>query len=171
MNKLTVLYKIRNNLLCIKENGYLERADSRTRDASLNYQLKSAKTELFKHSFFINTPKIWNKLPSVMTRTCVCEQKHTMKLSVTNIRLILNNVSSNATDMKSGLDIGYVPAGTHAFLRLSGQFGPLQLIFHWPEGPVDFFFFFSASYAAIIFTGNRQNSEGNVNSYLFFRYI
>ena len=29
-------------------------------------------------------------------------------------------------------------------------------------------FFFSASYAAIIFTGNRQNSEGNVNSYLFF---
>ena len=70
----------------------------------------------------------------------------------------------------AGLDIGYVPAGSHAFLRLSGQFGPLQLIFHWPEGPVDFFFF-SASYAAIIFTGNRQNSEGNVNSYLFFRYI
>ena len=30
------------------------------------------------------------------------------------------------------------------------------------------FFFFSASYVAIIFTGNRQNSEGNVNSYLFF---
>ena len=73
----------------------------------------------------------------------------------------------------SGLDIGYVPAGSHAFLRLSGQFGPLQLIFPWPLGPVDFFFFFffSASYAAIIFTGNRQNSEGNVNSYLFFRYI
>ena len=75
----------------------------------------------------------------------------------------------------TGLDIGYVPAGLHAFLRLLGQFGPLQLIFHWPEGPVDFilfyFFFFSASYAAIIFTGNRQNSEGNVNSYLFFRYI
>ena len=33
---------------------------------------------------------------------------------------------------------------------------------------VFFLFFFSASYAAIIFTGNRQNSEGNVNSYLFF---
>ena len=32
-------------------------------------------------------------------------------------------------------------------------------------------FFFSASYAAIIFTGNRQNSEGNVNSYLFSLYI
>ena len=43
---------------------------------------------------------------------------------------------------KSGLDIGYVPAGSHAFLRMSGQFGPPQFIFHWPEGPVDFFFFF-----------------------------
>ena len=42
-----LLYKIRNNLLCIKENGYLERADSRTCDASRNYKLKSAKTELF----------------------------------------------------------------------------------------------------------------------------
>ena len=61
MNKLTVLYKIWNNRLCIKENGYVERADSRTRDASRNYKLKSAKTELFKHSFFNNTPKIWNK--------------------------------------------------------------------------------------------------------------
>ena len=60
----------------------------------------------------------------------------------------------------SGLDIGYVPAVPHAFLRLSGQFGPPQFIFQ--------FFFFSASYAAIIFTGNRQNSEGNAISYLFF---
>ena len=68
MNKLTVLYKIRNNLLCrpIKENGYLERADSRNRDASRNYKLTSAKIELFKHSFVINTPNIWNKLPSVI---------------------------------------------------------------------------------------------------------
>ena len=57
----------------------------------------------------------------------------------------------------AGLDIGYVPAGSHAFLRLSGQFEPPQFVL-----------FFSASYAAIIFTGNRQNSEGNVNSYLFF---
>ena len=50
----------------LKENGYLERADSRTRDASSNYKLKSAKSELYKHSICINTPKIWNKLPSVI---------------------------------------------------------------------------------------------------------
>ena len=42
----------------------------------------------------------------------------------------------------SGLDIGYVPAGPDAFFRWSGQFGPQQLIFYWPAGPVDFFFFF-----------------------------
>ena len=55
MNKLTLLYKIRDrpNLLCINENGYIERADSRTRDASRNYKLKSATAELYKHSFFI----------------------------------------------------------------------------------------------------------------------
>ncbi len=35
---LTLLYKIRNNLLRIKENGYLETADSRTRDANRNYK-------------------------------------------------------------------------------------------------------------------------------------
>ena len=74
--------------------------------------------------------------------------------------------------MITGLDIGYVHAGPNAFLRLSGQFGPPQFIFHWPEGQCFFKYFlnyfFSASYAAIIFTGNRQNSEDNVNSYLFF---
>ena len=37
---------------------------------------------------------------------------------------------------KSGLDIGYVPAGPCAFFRLSGQFGPQQFIFCWPAGPV-----------------------------------
>ena len=45
---------------------HLERADSRIRDASRNYKIKSAKTELFKHYFFINTSKIRNKLPSVI---------------------------------------------------------------------------------------------------------
>ena len=46
--RIVLLFKIRNrpNLLCIKENGYLERADSRTRDASRNYKLKSAKTAI-----------------------------------------------------------------------------------------------------------------------------
>ena len=74
MNKLTLLYKMRNNLLYIKENGYIERADSRTRDYSRNYKLKSDKPDIFKHSFCINTPKIWNNLPSVIKDTQSLEQ-------------------------------------------------------------------------------------------------
>ena len=65
MTKLTLLYKIRNNLICIKENGYLERADSRTRDASRNYKLKSDKIAI-KALVVINTPKIWYNVPSVI---------------------------------------------------------------------------------------------------------
>ena len=45
----------------------------------------------------------------------------------------------------AGLDIGYVPAGPHAFFRSSGQFGP-QFNLCWPAGPVAFnrgFFSFS----------------------------
>ena len=87
MNKLTLLYKIRNNLLCIKENGCLERADSRTRDASRNYELKSAKTELFKHSFFINTPKIWNNLQSVIKDTPLEHQNPVGVLQHVQLRL------------------------------------------------------------------------------------
>ena len=46
--------------------------------------------------------------------------------------------------LKAGLDIGYVPAGSDAFFRSSGQFGPQQLNLCWPAGPVAFdrFFFF-----------------------------
>ena len=58
----------------------------------------------------------------------------------------------------AGLDVG-----PHAFLRLSGQFGPPQFIFH-----CFFFFFLVLHMPPLFFTGNRQNSEGNVNSYLFF---
>ena len=53
---------------------YLERADSRTSDASRNSKLKSDKTELFKHSFFINTPKIWNNFQTVIKDTQSLEQ-------------------------------------------------------------------------------------------------
>ena len=42
----------------------IERADSRTRDASRNYSQNR-----FNHSFFINTPNIWKNLPSVIKDT------------------------------------------------------------------------------------------------------
>ena len=59
------------------------------------------------------------------------------------------------SDVVTGLDIGYVPLAECLFEAV----GPVR---------ATTMFFFSASYAAIIFPGDRQNSEGNVNSYLFF---
>ena len=44
-----------------------------------------------------------------------------MRLEVNKIRIL--------SWMCAGLDIGYVPAGPHAFLRLSGQFGPPPVFF------------------------------------------
>ena len=63
----------------------------------------------------------------------------------------------NQINKSSGLDIGYVPAGPHAFFRSSGQFGPQQLILWWPAGPVAFrwvenvytSFFVDVSHAAV----------------------
>ena len=54
----------------------------------------------------------------------------------------LDDEKCRSFTVTAGLDIGYVPAGAHAFFRLSGQFGPPQFIFHWPEGPVVVVFFF-----------------------------
>ena len=77
-------------------------------------------------------------------------------------------VRFNIIRMNAGLDIGYVPAGPHAFLRLSGLSSGHHNLFSTGPRVLIFFFFFSASYSAIIFTGNRQNSEDNINSYFFF---
>ena len=46
--------------------------------------------------------------------------------------------SPEKSSLHTGLDIGYVPAGPHAFFRSSGQFGPQQFILCWPAGPVSF---------------------------------
>ena len=69
-------------------------------------------------------------------------RKSVNKKSKMSLRYMLVLAPKHLQYTVAGLDIGYVPAGSHAFLRLSGQFGPPQFIFHWPEGPVFFFFFF-----------------------------
>ena len=51
----------------------------------------------------------------------------------------------------------------HAYLRLSGHH---NLFSTGPRGQC--FFFLVLRMPPLFFTGNRQNSEGNVNSYLFF---
>ena len=49
-----------------------------------------------------------------------------------------NDITDAELGLETGLDIGYVPAGPHAFFRSSGQFGPQQLILCWPARPVAF---------------------------------
>ena len=67
----------------------------------------------------------------------------------------------------AGLDIGYICARWAACLFEA--VGPVRATtIYFPLARGASVFFFSASYAAIIFTGNRQNSEGNVNSLSFF---
>ena len=69
----------------------------------------------------------------------------------------------------AGLDIGYVPAGPDAFFTWSGQFGPQQLIFYWPAGPVDyiyiyiflfFFYFFYIFFLGLPFIFEEKCYEG-----------
>ena len=61
----------------------------------------------------------------------------------------------------AGLDIGYVPAGPDAFFRWSGQFGPQQLIFYWPAGPVDFFIYFFCFFLALPFIFEKCYEGGS----------
>ena len=78
----------------------------------------------------------------------------------------------------AGLDIGYVPAGPHAFFRSSGQFGPQQFILCWPAGPVAFrsvenactsFFLLTCAASDIFFRGthNVRNNFGSIFNYIF----
>ena len=70
------------------------------------------------------------------------------------------------------LTLAMCPHVPHAFLRLSGQFGPPKFIFHWPEGPVGFLFlFFSISYAAIILLGIGKTRKATLIPTYFSLYI
>ena len=69
------------------------------------------------------------------------------------------------------LTLAMCPLSRIPFWGCRASSGHHNLFSTGPSGQWFIFYFFSASYAAIIFTGNRQNSEGNVNSYLFFVII
>ena len=74
MNKLTLLFKIRNNLLCIKENGYLERADSYTRDG---YLVKNVYMTLIKKSANGKVLSVTVKKIVSSVKTNACYKSHT----------------------------------------------------------------------------------------------
>ena len=71
----------------------------------------------------------------------------------------------------AGLDIGYVPAGPHAFLRLSGQFRPPEFIFHWPKGPVFFNFFLVLRMPPLFLLGIGKTRKATLIRSYFSLYI
>ena len=65
--RLTMMYKIINNLIDIRAEEYLTKPTRQTRSShSLKYQQFSASTDYYKHSFFPQTTSIWNTLPATV---------------------------------------------------------------------------------------------------------
>ena len=62
--RLTLLFKIKNNLVGIDAKQYLTPADPRTRGGKSNFKHISAKLEQRQNSFFPQTIRDWNSLPS-----------------------------------------------------------------------------------------------------------
>jgi hypothetical protein len=63
--RLTMMYKIINNLIDIRAEEYLTKPTRQTRSSHfLKYQQFSASTDYYKHSFFAQTTGIWNTLPA-----------------------------------------------------------------------------------------------------------
>ena len=75
---------------------------------------------------------------------CVCLNARSIINKKTELNIMVDDIKPHIIGIteswanNAGLDIGYVPAGPHAFFRSSGQFGPQQFILCWPAGPVAF---------------------------------
>ena len=64
-HKLTLLYKITNELVAIPAETHLTRSDTRTRaNHCFKYKHYNTRTTQFKNSFFPSTIPIWNNLTS-----------------------------------------------------------------------------------------------------------
>ena len=62
--RLTLLFKIKNNLVGIDANQYLTLADPRTRGGKSTFKHISARLEQRQNPFFPRTIRDWNSLPS-----------------------------------------------------------------------------------------------------------
>ena len=63
-HRLTLMYKITNNYIDINPHTYLHNTNSRTRNThSLTFQTYHTNTDTYKHSYFPQTIRDWNRLP------------------------------------------------------------------------------------------------------------
>jgi hypothetical protein len=62
-NRLCMLYKIKNGLIDIDSDQYIQSNDNRTRGKDRLYQERTS-SEAFGNSFFPKTIRDWNQLPT-----------------------------------------------------------------------------------------------------------
>jgi hypothetical protein len=62
-NRLCMLYKIKNGLIDIDSDQYIQSNDNRTRGKDRLYQERTS-SEAFGNSFFPKTTRDWNQLPT-----------------------------------------------------------------------------------------------------------
>ena len=61
--RLLMLYKMRNNIIAVKDTDYLTRHNRPSRkNNTLSYQIPHSKTDYHRYSFFPRTAKVWNIL-------------------------------------------------------------------------------------------------------------
>ena len=79
-SRLTILYKIRNHLVAINENSYLQRGTGRR---EYQYRQLRADKDYTRFSFFPRTVIQWNQLPS---QICLAESLDSFKTHVSKIK-------------------------------------------------------------------------------------
>jgi len=63
-SKVTMMYRIINNLIDIPSDPYLRPAMSSTRGSSIRYIVPFCRTDYLRHSFFPSATRLWNQLPN-----------------------------------------------------------------------------------------------------------
>ena len=65
--KVTMLYRIANNLVALPLNQYLKPSATNTRGHDYRLFIPYCRTNTLRHSFFPDAARLWNKLPTVST--------------------------------------------------------------------------------------------------------
>ncbi len=74
-HRLTIMYKIANNLIDIDKHEYLQAPHTRnTRNSSIhNFMTYHTNIDSYKHSFFPCTIRSWNRLPQNILEQKIAE--------------------------------------------------------------------------------------------------
>ncbi len=96
-HRLTIMYKIANNLIDIDKHEYLQAPHSRnTRNSSIhNFMTYHTNTDSYKHSFFSRTIRRWNRLPqNVLEQKTVEKFTNKVHAHLTNTTMTVTNITT-----------------------------------------------------------------------------